>query len=295
MAMTRRNTGPLRLDLSLAGDPIGRALCWVLALLGYLAVVGGIALVLLSSDIGEWDRSLGSSLTLQIPAEVSAARIETILALLRQTAGVRGARLLELAETAKLLEPWLGPAAATATLPIPRLVDVQVDPKAAIDIADLRQKLSSVAANTQIDDHRQWLDNARHTAIRLASLVAAGIAIVILSAAVLTAALTRARLAVRRETIELLHLIGAADGDVARPFQADALRRGLLGGAIGAAAALVTWLVVGGVVPAHAMPAVVASSDWRLWGVTIAVALVAGLVAMAAARITALRRLSLMP
>ena len=83
--------------------------------------------MLLSDDLREWQRSLDNSWTLQIPAEISAARIETILALLRQTAGIRGARLLEPAETAKLLEPWLGPAAATATLPVPRLVDVQVD------------------------------------------------------------------------------------------------------------------------------------------------------------------------
>jgi cell division transport system permease protein len=251
--------------------------------------------VLLGDDLGEWHRSLDNSLTLQIPAQISAARIETVLALLRQTAGVRGVRLLEPAETANLLEPWLGPAAATATLPIPRLVDVQVDPAAAIDIADLRQKVSSIAPGAQLDDHRQWLDTARITAMRLESLIAVGIAAVALLAIALAAALTRARFAVHEQSIELLHLLGAADADVARPCQADALRRGLLGGAIGAAAALVTLIAVVSVLPPHATPAAVRFSDWRLWGLAIAVALMAGLLAMVAARIIALRRLALMP
>src|SRR5204863_8049903 len=266
------------LGLSLASDPTGPLLCWMVALTSYLAAIGGFALVLLSDDLREWQRSLDNSWTLQIPAEISAARIETILALLRQTAGIRGVRLLEPAETARLLEPWLGPAAAAATLPVPRLVDVQLEPDAAIDIADLRQKLSSLMPGAQLDDHRQWLDNSRHTAIRLEGLIAIGIAVVALSTAASAAALTRARLAAHQPTLELLHLIGAADTDVARPFQADALRRGALGGAIGAAAALVTLIAVVNILPPTAAPAAVAITDWQLWAVAIGVALIAGLV-----------------
>jgi cell division transport system permease protein len=293
--MIGQDTGRVCLDPPLAGDSTGPLLVWIVALTGYLAAVGGLALVLLSSDLREWNRSLGNSLTVQVPAEVSAARIDTILALLRQTAGVRGVRLLEPAETAKLLEPWLGPAAGTATLPIPRLVDVQVDPKAAIDIADLRQKLSSIVPGAQLDDYRQWLDNSRHIAIRLEGLIAVGLVLIALLAVALAAALTRARLVAHRQTIELLHLIGAADADVARPFQADALRRGLLGGAIGAAAALITLIAFADILPPQASPAAVGIGDWRLWGVAISAALVAGVVAMVVARITALRRVALMP
>ena len=292
--MTQQDTGRVRLDPLLAGDSTGPLLVWIVALTGYLAAIGGLALVLLSDDLRAWNRSLGNSLTVQIPVEASAPRIETILALLRQTAGIRGVRLLEPAETAKLLEPWLGPAAAAATLPVPRLVDVQLEP-AAIDIADLRQKLSSLMPGAQLDDHRQWLDNSRHTAIRLEGLIAIGIAVVALSTAASAAALTRARLAAHQPTLELLHLIGAADTDVARPFQADALRRGALGGAIGAAAALVTLIAVVNILPPTAAPAAVAITDWQLWAVAIGVALIAGLVVTVVARITASRRLALMP
>ena len=292
--MTEQGTGRVRLDPPLAGDSTGPLLVWIVALTGYLAAIGGLVLVLLSDDLRVWNRSLGNSLTVQIPAETSTPRIETILALLRQTAGIRGVRLLEPSETAKLLEPWLGPAAATATLPVPRLVDVQLEP-AAIDIADLRQKLSSLMPGAQLDDHRQWLDNSRHTAIRLDGVIAIGMTVLALSTAALAVVLTRARLAAHRATIELLHLIGAVDTDIARPVQADALRGGVFGGAIGAAAALVTLIGVVKILPPTAVPAAVGITDWRLWAVAIGVALIAGLIAMGVARLTALRRLALMP
>jgi cell division transport system permease protein len=193
-----------------------------------------------------------------------------------------------------LLEPWLGSAAALDTLPVPRLIDLQIDPGTVIDFADLRQKLSSIVPGAQLDDHRQWLGDFRGAAIRLASFMAVGIAAIALLAVVLTVSLTRTSLALHGGTIELLHLIGAEDADVARLFQADALRLGLLGGATGAAAALVTVIAVGSVVPLHVTGAS-GFADWRLCAVAIIAALAAGLVAMAAARITALRRLSLMP
>jgi len=293
--MSGQPSGAARLALPVGGDPTRPLLFWLFALIGYLAVLCGLALVLLGGEMREWNRSLGNSLTLQIPAETSAARLETVLALLRQTAGIRGVRLLEPAETARLLEPWLGPAATLDTLPVPRLIDLQIDPRTAIDFADLRQKLSSIVPGAQLDDHRQWLGDFRGAAIRLASFMAVGIAAIALLAVVLTVSLTRTSLALHDETIELLHLIGAEDADVARPFQADALRLGLLGGATGAAAALVTVIAVGSAVPLHVMTGAGGFADWRLWAVAIVAALATGLVAMAAARTTALRRLSLMP
>jgi cell division transport system permease protein len=293
--MSGQPSGAARLALPVGGDPTWPLLFWLFALIGYLAALCGLALVLLGGEMREWNRSLGNSLTLQIPAETSAARLETVSALLRQTAGIRGVRLLEPAETARLLEPWLGSAAALDTLPVPRLIDLQIDPGTAIDFADLRQKLSSIVPGAQLDDHRQWLGDFRGAAIRLASLIAAGIAAIALLAVVLTVSLTRTSLALHDETIELLHLIGAEDADVARLFQADALRLGLLGGATGAAAALVTVIAVGSAVPLHMMTGASGFADWRLWAVAIIAALAAGLVAMAGARITALRRLALMP
>ena len=279
-------------DLALPADSTALLLAAAFALIGYLAALGGLTLVLLGDDLRAWNRSLASSLTLQLPAETSAARLETTLALLRQTPGIADARLLDPTETARLLEPWLGPAAAIDTLPVPRLIDIQSGPGAAVDIADLRQKLSSIAPGSQLDDHRPKLEARRRAAIRFAILIAIGIAAVAALAMVLTEAMTGLRLALHSGAVELLHLIGADDADIARPVQRDALRNGLLGGGVGAAAALLTWLVIGHLARFEVAPS---PADWRLWGVALAVTVLAGLGAMSAARFAVLRRLTRMP
>src|SRR5262249_50553758 len=110
--MSARAFGRTPLDLAFARDQIGLLLAAMLAPIAYLAALGGLALVLLGDDERAWNRSLGTSMTLQIPAETSAPRIEMVLALLRQTAGIAGVRALDTAETTRLLEPWLGTAAA---------------------------------------------------------------------------------------------------------------------------------------------------------------------------------------
>jgi cell division transport system permease protein len=289
--MSARVLGRTR-DLAFPADSTGLLLAAAFALIGYLAALGGLTLVLLGDDLRAWNRSLASSLTLQLPAETSAARLETTLALLRQTPGIAGARLLDPTETARLLEPWLGPAAAIDTLPVPRLIDIQTGPDGTVDVADLRQKLSSIAPGSQLDDHRPMLEARRRAAIRFAILIAIGIAAMAALAAVLSEAMSRLRLALHAGAVELLHLIGADDADIARPVQRDALRNGLLGGGVGAAAALLTSLVIGHLVPFEAAPS---PADWRLWGVALAVTTVAGLGAMSAARLAVLRRLTHMP
>jgi cell division transport system permease protein len=289
--MSARVSGRTR-DLALPADSTGLLLAAAFALIGYLAALGGLSLVLLGDDLRVWNRSLATSLTLQLPAETSAARLDTTLALLRQTPGVAGARLLDPAETAHLLEPWLGPAAAIDTLPVPRLIDIKTGPGAALDVADLRQKLSSVAPGSRLDDHRPPLEARRRAAIRFAILIATGLAVLTALAAVLCEAMAGLRLALHSSALELLHLIGADDADIARPVQRDALRNGLLGGGIGAAAALLTSLVIGHLAPFEAAPS---AADWRLWGVALAVTAVAGLGAMSAARLAVLRRLTRMP
>ena len=118
----------LRLDLPLRQDASGRFLPWIIALMVYLAAAGGVVLIWLGDALAQLELGIGQRLTLQVPADTSAARIETDPGALRQTKGVVSAHLLDQAETAKLLEPWLGQSVPLDTLPLPRLIDVRIEP-----------------------------------------------------------------------------------------------------------------------------------------------------------------------
>jgi cell division transport system permease protein len=278
-----------RLDISFGRDPKILLLCGVPALMAYVAAMMGIGLLGLSDMLGEWNRLQAGSLTLQLPADTSAARTEMALAVLRQTPGITGAHLVDPTETKRLLEPWLGPAVPLDQLPVPRLVDLRIDPNAAIDFAALRQKLTSVAPGAELEERPTELDSRRADLRRASAVLAFGLFLIaVLSVKSLLIAIW-GHLARHQQVIELLHRLGADDGDIAAPSQRHALLLGLLGGAGGALAGALTSLAFGGAALSLRF------DDWRFWVVTIGVALTPGLIAMAAARVMVLRRLARMP
>jgi cell division transport system permease protein len=284
-----------------------RLLPWVVALLVYLGGLGGVGLIDVDARLRAAEQMLATTLTVQVPAEASNARLETVLALVRQTPGIQSVHLLEAAEIAGLLEPWLGPAAPLDELPVPRLIDLRRDPKGRVDIAKLRQQLAAVVPDARLDDHLPWPKGMRAAARRIEGILAAGIAVALLLVAAASVFATRAALLPDRSVAELLHVLGAADAAIARGFAVRWFQLGLAGGVIGALAALLT---IGGLGDAGSLvqlpapsPARIAANgiaangiaDWRFWTVLIGAVLAAGLIAMAGAWATVRRRLALMP
>jgi cell division transport system permease protein len=287
-----------RLDLPFRQDASGRFLPWIIALMVYLAAMGGVGLIWLGDTLSQWDASAASALTLEVPADTSQPRIDMVLGALKQTKGVVSARLLQPDETAKLLQPWLGNSVAVASLPLPHLVDIAVDPLVSIDYTTLRQQLDSIVPETQLDSNRAWLSGVRAFALRVEGVITAGV--VVVTALIVTIIIFTARigLAIHRSVIELLHLLGAQDDYIARQFQVHALSLGLRGGVIGGAAAVLTVVILGPTGHMLELPVPIAAYgifDWRVWLLLIVTGLAAGGVAMATARITVLRQLARMP
>jgi cell division transport system permease protein len=288
----------LRLDLPLRQDASSRFLPWFIALMVYLATIGGIALIWLGDALRNWDAALTCTLTLQIPADTSDARIDVAIATLKQAKGVVSARLLDQSATTKLLQPWLGTSVPVDALPQPRLIDVRIDPKADIDYPTLRQHLDSIIPNAQLDSNRTWLGNMRSFARPVAGVIGVGVIVVTLLIVTIVIFTARIGLTIHRSVIELLHLLGAQDEYIARQFQNHALWLGLHGGLIGGGAALVTVIILGPTGYVLALPVPIAAHgvfDWRLWLLVIVAALAAGGVAMVTARMTVLRQLGRMP
>jgi cell division transport system permease protein len=287
-----------RRELPLGPDQSGRLLPWVFAFLVYVAGLGGVGLFVLDDTLRASEHALATTLTLQVPAEASNARLETVLALLRQTPGIASVHLLEPAETARLLEPWLGASAPLDELPVPRLIDLRTDPDRGADLAALREQLASVVPDARLDDRLPWPPGMRAAARRIEGVLAASITAALLLIAVSAVFAVRTALMVHRSVIELLHVLGTADSDIARGFAIRSLRLGLLGGVIGAVAALLTIVALSGAGSVVQLPAPIAANgiaDWRVWAVLSGVVLAAGLIAMASAGVAVLRRLAGMP
>ena len=150
--------------------------------------------------------------------------------------------MAHLLDVADLVEPWLGKDVLSLNLPIPRLIDVTLVSDSAFDLAGLARRLESAVPGTQIDDHKVWLQKVLRLA-RTSELIAILIVVLIALASGTTVMFaTRTGLAVQRDVIEVLHLIGARDTYIARQFQGKAVSLALSGGLLGLLLAGITVL-----------------------------------------------------
>lgn len=290
-------SGSSRLPLR-SGAP-AQALLLVAALAVYLGVLGGAGLVALGDIARDVQISATGAMTLQLPPDASTARLNTVLALLRQTPGLVGVRLLEPAEANRLVAPWFGSSTAIDRLPVPRIIDLRADGTAAPpDLTDLRNKLASIAPGAVLEEDVAPLADLRSTAARLAGTIGVVIAAAFLVTIRATASAATTGLLVHRERIELLHRLGAYDTYIAGQLQTSALQAALLGACGGAAAAGLSILAIGGAGQAFQLPIPTGTGglgDWRVWAILAGAVILIGVTAMLTARLVVLRRLARLP
>lgn len=225
----------------------GRALVMVIAIMTYLASITAGTLELVASASASWRAEIASEVTIQLRPRHGAdldATVERAADIARRTRGIAEVRVVSKAETDRMLEPWLGTGLDLQGLAVPRLIVVKLGD--APDLARLRADIAALPG-ASLDDHRLWVGRLGAMAN---TLVAIGVVILLL---VLTATglavgfATRGALAGNRPITEVLHLVGATDAFIANEYQGHFLRLGLKGGGIGAALAVLTF-VLGGVV-----------------------------------------------
>lgn len=287
----------------LNSDATGRFLPWLVAVMVYLAALALVSAMAMSKIVTRWDHGLSGQITVQLPVSENdlseteiEARRENVLKLLRQSPGVLAASHIGAAETAALLEPWLGRSSGLSELPLPDLIAVEIDQVDPPNTASLTARLIEIVPGATIDDHQRWLGNLLNLARSIEIVAALVVLLVGLSAVIMVVFVTRMGLAVHYQIVELLHLIGAQDGYIAREFQSHSLKLGFFGGLVGVALAAVTIFGIGkllGQADTALLPALtLVPLEWAILGL---LPFASALVAMLTARLTVLRTLSRIP
>lgn len=267
-----------------------RAMRWVMAAMLFLTVLAG-ALGLATAQVARGiDRQLGGRLVIQL-LEGDAAATQ-VAAATRAIPAVRGVTVVPRADLAEQLRPWLGDAGLEADLPMPAMIDVELDAVSDAAVTEITARARAIAPSATVDRSAGWLAPVRDFVLSLA-WGAAGLVLLTAGATagiVLLAA--RAGLDTHRDTIEVLHMLGSTDVQVARLFQRRIALDTLIGGVGGTVAALVAVAVIGwraGALEAGLVRSVgLGPVDWLLLA---ALPLVFVALAMAAARVAVLRTL----
>ena len=237
----------MRRDAGGRGDPIGLrgaladrllvALIAAMALFATCALAGHEAVSQLAK---RWQQGANAAVTVQIP-NPTPARMEAALVALRALPAVREAQPVDPGRMAELLRPWLGDVAG---LPLPGVIELRLGDLAA-DPVLIGDRVAEAVPGAVTEAHGVFV--ARLAAVARA-LSAAALAAVLLVAGVgasVVVLAVRAGIAARRDSVMVLHMLGAADRDIAWRFARRTAWLALLGAILGVAlAAGVVWALL---------------------------------------------------
>ena len=288
-AYLRGSGGPDRI-VPRATQPLG--LVALLAALIAFGAVLALALAVAATRLAEgWQAELADAATLQVfaPEDEIEQQARAALAVLRETPGVRSVRMVDLSEQERLLEPWLGPDLPVESLPLPLLIEVEAD-RDVLDQAALLVRLQAEAPGAVYDDHAAWREPLVATAERLrsAALAAVGFAAVTLAAVLALAA--QAAVSANGRVVEMLRLVGARDGFIARAFTRRVTLRAVAGAAAGTALAMGVLAMLPAASGRSFFPVGIRLDGWH-WLLPLLVPPAAALIAWGASRVTTRRRL----
>jgi cell division transport system permease protein len=278
----------------------------VIAILTFLAALSAGAAVLAARASDQWRGAISNEMTIQVRPDSHRKIDDDVARAVMLASGlkeVESVRAVPKAESDKLLEPWLGTGLDLVELPVPRLIVLKLRTDAPSDLGGFGATLRREIPTASLDDHRLWV---RRLSAMAGTIIASGFAIVLLvltAAALAVAFATRGAMAGSRDSVEVLHFVGANDDFIAREFQSRFIRLGLRGGLFGGLAAIATIGMLGFLASrwsatpeAEQLQALFGAFEigWTGYGAVILVALVVAVIAGLVSRFTVRRHLRML-
>ncbi len=280
----------------LPGGRLAGPMLWIIAIMMFLTVLSAAAGLALGAAVQAMSADLAGRASVQVVEADAVVRDQLAartLQALRQASEVGAATPVDPAALADQLRPWLGEDAASADLPVPALIDVTLTPGATEAKVDrLRRLLGTLSPSLRIEPHAAFLLPLAGLLTALGWLAVGVVVLMTVATGAVVVLAARGAHDSHRGTIDVLHLMGSTDVQIARLFQWRIGLDALLGGVLGFAFAVVVLLLIGlrlsatgsdllGAVTLH-------GTDWAL----LALLPVAGvLLAVLTARWTVLRAL----
>lgn len=214
-------------------------MCLLMAFIGTLLCGGGM---MAYNNIHQWHQDVSKSLTIQIDTYDQNGKfreneinpdIEKSLSILRTTPGVLGATLLDENQMSELMAPWIGADVNLNTLPVPKLIDVEIDTNNPPNLESLKNDLANAVPFATMDSHRIWLADLVKFSGRVIQAIF-GLLILLMFSVVFTVAYTtRSALNIHEFVIKLVHMMGAKDLYITNKYAFYNLKRAFAGGVLG--------------------------------------------------------------
>ena len=214
-------------DLIPDSQGAGRFLPWVVAVMVFFAALAGFVGLVLHQATTTWRHNLANNITVEISQSAGTnefkgkdinIKIAAVTQELSNTPGVIGIHLLDDMDIAKLLQPWLGSGEILSELPLPYLIDVKLSPDRPPHLSKLKKRLNAIGPGIQIDDHKIQLGKLVRLSQSFQWIMIACFAMTCFATSAVVIFGTRSAFATHLKVVELLHVMGAPDGYIARLF-----------------------------------------------------------------------------
>lgn len=269
---------------------------WIIAIMMFLTVLAAACALGLGHALWKMRGDMAGGYTVQIVEANAAKRAEMV----RQVEGffhaetsVRSYRVVLESRLREQLAPWLGEEAQSGDLPIPALIDLSLKPDVSPSkIEKIRREIITRAPSARIDAHQSYLAPVEALMRALMWAAAALVALMLLVTGAVVVLAARSTHDAHRGTIDIMHMLGATDLQIARLFQRRIALDALLGAIVGTiAAAALLWLLDRNLAAAGSELAALIALPWRSAAVLLGLPIFAMLVAAVTARITVMRAL----
>lgn len=209
-----------RADIPFSSDSSKFFIPWLSMFMVFVATLITAVAIVVYSSIESWTDNISGSLTVQIPTytEQGESReekintdIEMALTLLRSSEGITGATVLTDEQMTTLMEPWVGQSDIINELPLPKIIDVNIDPKNFPDIRQLKSDLYDQVPSAILDSHRAALADLVMFFDNMINLIAFILILILITTALSIIYVTKSSMSVHEKVIELIHMMGASD------------------------------------------------------------------------------------
>jgi cell division transport system permease protein len=280
----------------LPGGRVAGPMPWIIAIMMFVTVLAAAAGLGLGAAVQSMRADLAGRASVQVveaDAQTRAALAAQTLRMLRAAPEVRTADPVPSAVLADQLRPWLGEEALNGDLPVPALIDVMLTPgDAGAKIDRLRQRLAALSPKLRVDPHAAFLTPLAGLLSALGLLALGAVLLMMLATAAVVVLAARGAHDSHRGTIDVLHLMGSTDVQIARLFQRRIGLDALMGGALGFSFGIFVILLIGlrlGATGSELLAAI--TLPWQGWLILAALPVAGVLLATLTARWTVLRAL----
>jgi cell division transport system permease protein len=268
---------------------------WVIAIMIFLAVLAATAGLAIGRATGSMQGLLAGRITVQIVEanpDVRTRQRAAIAQALRRMDNVREVSELGDGAVRDLLTPWLGAEGADGELPIPALIDATLADASPAAVAQVTRMATAIAPGARVDRHADWLGPLVNLLETLGWLALALVAMTAGAAAAAVILGSRAAMDQHRATIDVMHLMGATDRQIARLFERRVAEDAISGALLGFVVAIAVMIIIGWRVQAVGAALIAEGAlGWADWALVALIPLAGIGLAILSARITVLRAL----